>query len=80
MCCIEPSITGPLPGMPGGKRAGEACVNLDLTTLECRIWNTAQYPPFCQRFTPEPEFCGESRAEAQQILRFLEADTRPAGG
>ena len=28
-CCIAPSITSPLPGMPQGKPAGVPCINLD---------------------------------------------------
>ncbi|HVK38365.1 MAG TPA: YkgJ family cysteine cluster protein, partial [Candidatus Kapabacteria bacterium] len=27
-CCIAPSITSPIPGMPDGKPAGVRCVQL----------------------------------------------------
>ncbi|MEO8036559.1 MAG: YkgJ family cysteine cluster protein, partial [Acidobacteriota bacterium] len=27
-CCIAPSITSPIPGMPEGKAAGVRCVQL----------------------------------------------------
>jgi len=30
VCCIAPSISQPLPYMPDGKPAGQACANLDL--------------------------------------------------
>ncbi|NBX68342.1 MAG: YkgJ family cysteine cluster protein, partial [Proteobacteria bacterium] len=29
-CCIAPSISSPLPGMPHGKPAGVRCVNLNI--------------------------------------------------
>ena len=76
-CCIEPSIVNPIPGMPEGKVAGQACVNLNLEDFTCRIWGAEEYPLCCRRFMPEPEFCGNSREEALQILRFFEASTRP---
>ncbi|NHN37645.1 YkgJ family cysteine cluster protein [Pseudomaricurvus alcaniphilus] len=79
MCCIEPSIVQPLPGMPAGKKAGEHCVNLDLSDYTCKIWGQPEYPDFCRIFKPEPEFCGSTRTEAEQILRFLESSTRPDG-
>lgn len=78
MCCIATSITQSIPGMPQGKKAGEPCVNLDPVTVQCRIWGTDEYPVFCKGFQPEVAFCGNSRAEAEQILTFLEAETRPA--
>ena len=34
-CCIAPSISSPIPGMPEGKPAGVACVQLD-ADLRCR--------------------------------------------
>ena len=76
-CCIEPSIVQPIPGMPQGKPAGQPCVNLDRNDLSCRIWGTPAYPDCCQRFMPESEFCGNSRGEALQLLRFFELSTRP---
>ncbi len=77
MCCIAPSISQPLPGMPSGKSAGKACVNLDPQTFACRIWGQADYPDFCRGFQPEKAFCGDSREEAEQILTWLEASTLP---
>lgn len=76
-CCIAPSISSPLPGMPHGKPAGVPCVNLDRETLRCTIWETAVYPPVCRNFRPSLENCGNSREEALRILAKLEEATRP---
>jgi len=77
VCCIEPSITQPIPGLPSGKAAGELCVNLDPEDFTCRIWGQADYPDFCRGFQPEAWICGDNREQALEIIRFLEADTRP---
>ncbi len=77
MCCIAPSITQPLPNMPNGKLAGVACANLDLTSYQCVLWETVQYPDFCRGFLAEVDFCGSSQQEAFQILTLLEASTHP---
>ncbi|MFY8177903.1 MAG: YkgJ family cysteine cluster protein, partial [Limnohabitans sp.] len=36
-CCIAPSITSPLPGMPQGKPAGVPCVQL-LPDMRCAVF------------------------------------------
>ncbi len=77
MCCIAPSIVQPMPGMPEGKSAGQPSVNLDLETYTCRIWGSDNYPLFCHQFQAEEAFCGSNRSEAEQILTWLEEDTRP---
>jgi len=74
-CCIAPSISSPLPGMPNGKPAGVTCVNLDLASHRCRIWNQADYPDVCRRFQAEPDACGVSRGEALELLAVLELTT-----
>ena len=76
-CCIAPSIKQSIPNMPDGKVGGELCANLDPLTFSCRIWGQGDYPDFCQGFTPEQAFCGDTRDEALQILTFLEDDTHP---
>ena len=63
--------------MPQGKLAGERCVNLDPDSFMCALWGGDNYPDFCRAFLPGPEFCGNSQAEAEQILTILEAETRP---
>jgi len=74
-CCIAPSISSPLPGMPGGKAAGERCVNLDPATHRCRIWGTSAYPEVCRRFQAHEEICGSQREEALTLLTELEIAT-----
>ena len=71
-CCIAPSISSPIPGMPNGKPAGEYCINLDATTLRCQIWGTPEYPDVCRGFQPKLENCGNSQEEAIKILLDLE--------
>ena len=76
-CCIEPSITHPIPGMLDGKPAGTACVNLDLETYECRIWGSREYPTFCSGLKASEQMCGSSRDRALAYLAHLEEITRP---
>ncbi|MFP4114444.1 MAG: YkgJ family cysteine cluster protein [Spirochaetota bacterium] len=76
-CCIEPSISSPIPGMPNGKPAGVPCVNLDPETHLCRIWGSAEYPDVCRGLCAEPEMCGSSREHALRYLAELERLTRP---
>jgi Fe-S-cluster containining protein len=75
-CCIAPSITSPIPGMPHGKPAGMPCVQLD-DDLRCRLFGRPERPRFCVSLRPEPEMCGDSRADALASLQSLEAATRP---
>ena len=75
-CCIAPSITTPLPGMPYGKPAGVPCVNLD-DTLRCRLFGKPERPAFCGGLRPSEEMCGETRTHALQWLERLERATTP---
>ena len=79
-CCIAPSISSPIPGMPLGKPAGVTCVNLDPDTYLCRIWNTPDYPEVCRRFRAEPGACGSSREEALVLLSLMDLATAPSKG
>ena len=63
--------------MPNGKEAGVLCANLDPTSFACRIWGTSEYPDFCVGFTPEKNFCGDTRDEGLSVLTFLEESTLP---
>ena len=74
-CCIAPSISSALPGMPSGKPAGVVCVNLDTDSYLCRIWGTAQYPEACRRFAADPAACGNTRDEALDLIASLEMQT-----
>lgn len=75
-CCIAPSITSPLPGMPHGKPAGVRCVQLD-DDERCRVFGRPERPAFCAGLTPSAEMCGETRAQAIAWLTRLEEATRP---
>ena len=74
-CCIAPSITTPMPGMPDGKPAGVRCVNLD-TDLRCKLFNDARRPDFCKTLQPEPQMCGENAEQALHFLTRLDLLTR----
>ena len=77
-CCIAPSITSPIPGMPQGKPAGVRCVQLDDHNA-CRIFGDPRRPAVCTSLMPSPEMCGESREYALQSLAELERLTGPRG-
>lgn len=73
-CCIAPSITSPIPGMPNGKPAGVRCVQLDELN-RCRIFGQPERPAVCAGLKPEPEMCGRDAAEAMAFLAALERAT-----
>lgn len=76
-CCIAPSITSALPGMPDGKPAGQACVQLT-ETMQCAVFDSPERPAFCAGLQPSLEMCGESRLHALAWLNKLERATRPS--
>ncbi|MCS3747128.1 hypothetical protein FHY18_002724 [Xanthomonas arboricola] len=75
-CCIAPSISSPIPGMPNGKPAGVACVQLD-AQLGCRLFGSPQRPAVCGSLRPSMEMCGNSREQALRVLAALEQATQP---
>lgn len=75
-CCIAPSITSPIPGMPFGKPAGIPCVQLD-DDYHCRLFGKPERPAFCASLKPQVAMCGRSQAEAFSILDALELATQP---
>jgi Fe-S-cluster containining protein len=75
-CCIAPSITSPIPGMPNGKPAGVRCVQLDAMN-RCRIFGRPERPAVCASLRPTAAMCGTSREEAMAHLAMLEAATAP---
>ncbi len=75
-CCIAPSITSPLPGMPNGKPAGVPCVQLD-ENLGCKVFGKPERPAFCGGLRPSEEMCGDSREHALAWLTRLEQATCP---
>ncbi|WP_266168687.1 YkgJ family cysteine cluster protein [Dyella subtropica] len=68
-CCIAPSISTPIPGMPQGKPAGVRCVQLT-DDDRCAIFGHPERPAVCSRLRPEQAMCG---ANQQQALAYLEA-------
>ncbi|WDD93225.1 YkgJ family cysteine cluster protein [Burkholderia sp. FERM BP-3421] len=76
-CCIAPSISTPIPGMPDGKPAGVPCVQLD-ADARCRIFGRPERPACCGGLQPSDEMCGGTRAHALAWLTTLEAATRPS--
>lgn len=75
-CCIAPSISSPIPGMPNGKPAGVRCVNLT-EHYTCSLWGGPDYPPVCRDFPADREVCGGDRAEALALLASWELLTAP---
>jgi uncharacterized protein len=75
-CCIAPSITRPIPGMPGGKPAGVPCIQLD-DDSRCKLFGRPERPSFCAGLQPSAEMCGEDREQAIVWLAALEQATRP---
>lgn len=76
-CCIAPSISSPIPGMPDGKPAGVPCVQLD-ERLRCRLFGRPERPAVCASLRPGPAMCGADRTQAMDHLAWLERSTRPA--
>lgn len=73
-CCIAPSISSPILGMPQGKPAGVRCVQLD-DLNRCRIFGLPERPAVCLRLKPEPAMCGADAIEALAYLTRLERAT-----
>jgi hypothetical protein len=73
-CCIAPSISSPIPGMPNGKPAGKACIHLT-HDFNCGIYGRPDRPKVCASFRADPEVCGENREEAMILLSSLEDAT-----
>ena len=79
-CCIAPSISSPIPGMPVihgiSKPAGVRCVQLD-DAGRCRIFGRPERPAVCASLAPSPTMCGESATQALLYLTRLEKETAP---
>ncbi|MBN2742811.1 hypothetical protein LX69_00403 [Breznakibacter xylanolyticus] len=70
-CCIMPSISSPIPGMPHGKPGGVKCIHLT-DDLRCGIFHSPDRPSVCDGFKADPLVCGSCREEALTILGELE--------
>jgi len=75
-CCIAPSISSPIPGMPHGKPAGIPCVQL-LPDYRCALYGRPERPAVCVSLRPTEEMCGADRGDALAWLTALESATRP---
>ncbi len=73
-CCIAPSISSPIPGLPEGKKAGEPCPHLDIER-RCKLFASAERPSVCGQFQAEPAVCGDDAASAFALLASLEERT-----
>lgn len=73
-CCIAPSISSPIPGLPNGKAAGERCPHLTAEYM-CAIFASPERPSVCSGFAAADYVCGSSREEAIRLIGWLEQAT-----
>jgi len=73
-CCIAPSISSAIPGMPQGKAAGERCIQLNDDNL-CLLFNDPRRPAVCLSFSADKDICGDNNAFAMTTLNKLELIT-----
>ena len=76
-CCIAPSISSPIPGMPLGKPAGVRCVQLT-SDLRCALFGKPERPEVCSGLQPTRDMCGEKSEHALTYLTWLEIQTAPS--
>ncbi|WP_262354534.1 YkgJ family cysteine cluster protein [Bordetella pertussis] len=67
-CCIAPSISSPIPGMPQGKPAGSRCVQLD-DDMRCRIFGHPDRPDVCSSLQPSTELCAHRSVDGRRYRR-----------
>lgn len=79
-CCIAPSISSPIPGMPMvngvSKPAGVRCVQLT-DDNRCRLFGRPERPAVCSSLMPSAEMCGRTHEQAMRWLGMLERQTAP---
>ena len=75
-CCIAPSISSPIPGMPMGKPAGVRCVQLTADG-RCALFGKPGRPNVCVSLRPSESMCGATSRQAMARLTALELATRP---
>jgi Fe-S-cluster containining protein len=73
-CCIAPSISSPIPGMPEGKPAGIRCIQLTEDNY-CKIFGSSLRPMVCSSLMPSQEMCGADNQAAMDYLNELERET-----
>jgi len=75
-CCIAPTISSPIPGMPNGKPAGVPCIQLSADNA-CLIFNDIKRPAVCNNFKPSQNVCQDTRDQALKVLTEMENATNP---
>lgn len=75
-CCIAPSISSALPGMPNGKPAGVRCIHLTRDN-RCNLFGKSERPDVCIKLQPSEDMCGCSAQQAFVRLASLERATMP---
>ena len=75
-CCVAPSITSSIPGMPEGKPAGVRCIQLT-SDNKCKLFGKPERPLVCVGLKPSKDMCGASSEQAYATLAFLEEATKP---
>jgi len=75
-CCIAPSISTPMPGMPQGKPAGVRCIHLS-EDFRCELFGDPRRPKVCGDLQPSASMCGHTREQALSYLNWLERSTAP---
>ncbi|MGB7925250.1 MAG: YkgJ family cysteine cluster protein [Pyrinomonadaceae bacterium] len=78
-CCIAPSISSPIPGMPEGKPPGVRCVQLTPDN-RCLLFGRPERPAVCASLRASEEMCGQTAHDATARLTLLERATRPQNG
>lgn len=73
-CCIAPSISSAIPGMPNGKPAGIRCMQLDALS-RCQLFGSPERPAVCGSLKPSAEMCGTNSQQALHFLTRLEVLT-----
>ncbi len=74
-CCIAPSISSAIPGLPQGKASGIICPHLTPDML-CAIFDSPDRPAVCANFSFDPLICGNDREEALNIMYQIEKGSR----
>jgi uncharacterized protein len=74
-CCIAPSISSPMPGMPHGKTSGVRCMNLT-HDHRCALYGKPERPEVCKRLRASEEMCGQTAREAFVWLAWMERATQ----
>ena len=74
-CCIAPSISSPLPGLPFGKMPGDRCPHLN-DMLQCSLIDDDNRPDACRKFLADEDehrsFGSQHESQSLRIKFFKE--------